>query len=159
MREQKVERVWGSPSTMGSFVLWGELQLSAVHFNFWKWKTLGGGKNHLALCLHGDPAFSKRANFGILQRFPDARERNRNSLWRFSHLVHWNPVGSAFPGSCQTGNFGMSFSAGCRYLSRRSEFGLQLNYKVKALLWCAEMFLDFLVLLMILCQASKLNEL
>lgn len=116
----------------------------------------GGEENHLALCLHGDQAFSKRVNFGILQCIPDAGERSKNRLWSFSQLVHWHPVDSAFPGSCQTRNFGMSF---CRYFLRRSEFGLQLNYKVKPLLWCAEMFLDFLVLLMIHCQALKLNEL
>lgn len=111
-------------------------------------KKHGENQNHLALCLHGDQAFSKRVSFGVLQCIPHAGERNKNRMWRFSHLVHWHPVGSAFPGSCQTRNLGMSF---CRYFSRRSEFGLQLNYKVKPLLWCAEMFLEFLVLLMIHC--------
>lgn len=130
-------RVWGS-LPMGSCVLWGERQLPAVHFNWCasgSEKTWGaGGGNQLALCLHGDQAFSKRVNFGILRCVPGAGERNRNRLWRFSHLVHRHPFGSAFPGSCQTTNFGMPFSAGCRYLSRRLEFGLQLNYKVKPLL-------------------------
>lgn len=116
----------------------------------------GGKKTYLALCLHGDQAFSKRVNFNVLQCILDAGERNKNRQWRFSHLERRHPIGSAFPGSCQTRNFGMSFG---RYFSRRAEFGLQLNCKLKPLLWCAEMALDFLVPLMIHCQALKLNEL
>lgn len=95
-------------------------------------KKHGEKKTQLALCLHGDQAFSKRVNAGVLQRIPDAGERNRNRREVFprseltSHCL-------CFPGSCQTRNMQMSFSGGCRYLSRKPEFGSQLNYNVKPL--------------------------
>lgn len=91
-----------------------------------------GKENQLALCLHGDQAFSKKVNAGVLQRIPDAAERNRNRLEVFLTGESTSRC-LRFPGSCQTRNIQMSVSGGCRYLSRRSEFGLQLNYKVKPL--------------------------
>lgn len=123
---------------------------------FWKWKNIGGKKKKPpgSVSSWGSNLF-KKSKFWFLQCILDGGERNKNRLWRFSHLEHWHTIGSAFLGSCQTRNFGMSFY---RYLSRRAEFGLQLNCKVKPLLWYAEMALDFL-LLMIRCQALKLNEL
>lgn len=113
-----MRRVWG-PFPAWESVPWGQWQLPAVHLN---WSASGAektwGENHLALCLHGDQAFSKRGNSGVLQCVPDAGERSKNRLWRFSHLVH--PFGSAFPGSCQTRTFGMAF---CRCFSGSQNLG------------------------------------
>lgn len=125
-------------SPRGREMLWGEWQLAAVQFKQCAAGSRAGSgkaweeKNQLALCLHGDQAFLKRLSAGVLQGIPDARERNRNGLEVF-------PTGEStsrclcFPGSCHSRNIQMSFSGGCGYLSRRSEFGLQLNYKVKPL--------------------------
>lgn len=121
-------------------MLWGEGQLAAVQFNQ---RAAGSGAasekaragekiNQLALYLCGDQAFSRRVNAGVLQCIRDAGERSGNRLEVFLMSESTSRC-LCFPGSCQTRNIQMSFSGGCRYLSRRSEFGLQLNYKVKTL--------------------------
>lgn len=160
MREQKVGSV-EVPSHHGNLCSLGRVAApsSALYLVcFWKWENIGSEKKKITwLCVFmGIKPLQKEKILVPCNVFLMLVKGTKNRLWRFSHLVHRHPIGSAFPGSCQTRNFGMSF---CRYFSRRSEFGLQLNYKVKPSLWCAEMFLDFPVPLMIHCQALKLNEL
>lgn len=114
VREQKVGRVCGGPFPPWESVFSGESDSSqqcTLTGVLLEVRKHGGKKSPTFVSSWGSSLF-KRMNFRSLQCIPHAGERSKNRLWRFSHLVHWHPVGSAFPGSCQTRNFGMSF---CRY--------------------------------------------